>query len=1290
MGGGREADEIVAVTALEPGDVLGDRFVIESLAGVGGMGEVYRAHDRTTGELVAIKVVRTAGAEGTRFSFEIAMLSELAHPAIVRYIAHGEGPGGRLFLAMEWLQGEDLAARLARGPLEISETLSLGIVLASALGAAHSVGIVHRDVKPSNVFLVDGDPRTPKLLDFGIARPITAQRMLTVTGTIIGTPHYMSPEQAGGDFVLDGRSDVYSLGCLIFEAIAGRRLRTGSDPLAVLAQALLEDAPRLSELGIGIDRGLDALVARVLARERTARPMNGAALALELAAVSAGDVTTPTQATDTIVGGEQRLRTTVVVDMFPAPGMTMTETSLRQLRASLEPAVVEYGARIASLGERVLVAAIPHAALAHDQALRAGRLALQIRDLLPTARVAVMTERGSVTAGNVSGDLVVRALALLEATRATTGAGPINVDALTADLIGTRLAIKRDDGGAAITGASVDRDDYEVLGRAVPCVGREQELARLDGLLAESTSEMVARSIVIVGDAGVGKSRLCDELCTRVRRRSPHIRIVKIRAQAEQAGSPFAVVGAVIRDLIGLARFATLDETRTRLSEWAAADSATAVFLAELVGAPFSESAEESLAAARRDAQLMADRTRGAWRQLMAREAASSELMIVVEDLHWADITSIKLLELALRDLHARPLLIVATRRTEATKLPSELWVGLGDELVLAPLSDRAAERLVRSALGERSPPELVQRIIDRAAGNPLYLEELVRASATGSDALPDSVLAAVQGRFDAMGSDGKLVLKVASVFGERFWLGGIEAILATTGRGRATRDVIAELVSRELIVANPQSRMAEVEYRFRHALFREAAYALWLEYDRGTAHRIAARWLETAGERDAVVLGEHCKRGGLLDRAGAWFYGAAEQALRGGDLSAAIEWSEAATECLAGSNDIDRVAQIRLLQAEAHFYRGEVAASARLAQEAMERLPRASERWFRSASLAITAAGQHGNNERVCAMLELVLAQAPEAALVSRVVETLARGVTQLAFAGDPGFVDRVEARSNDLASGVAVDASARHWRARAASARAFVQYDFERALEAAQAAIDAAECYGDQRAIAFLRIAITSMHVALGDFAIAEQQARRALAGAQRVGAAYLVVWAHLANGKVFAGRGDLASAREELDQVIAGAQDSPRIAAGAHMYISYAACESGAFEMAAEAARAALALKISQSTRASALALLSRALQRLGEGDAALAAATEANEIADAAGHVEELEVLVRLSLVEALDAADRRAEARTVLSVSRDKLLTRAGRIRDPVVRDGFLANRLENAALLRLARQFAQE
>jgi len=269
-----------------PGTVLADRFELGGLIGAGGMGEVYRARDRVSSGPVAVKIVQVSSErEARRFEREADLLAQLAHPAIVRYVAHGAHEGTP-FLAMEWLEGHDLADELARGPLTIAQSIRLGRRIAGALAAAHALGVIHRDVKPSNIFLCGEDVDRATVVDFGVARATRQEHAATATtrtGTLLGTLGYMAPEQARGAKNADARADVFSLGCVLFECITGTRAFAGGDAVEVLAKVLTEPARHPREIVAEVPPALDALVVKMLAKDPALRPPDCASVAAELA-----------------------------------------------------------------------------------------------------------------------------------------------------------------------------------------------------------------------------------------------------------------------------------------------------------------------------------------------------------------------------------------------------------------------------------------------------------------------------------------------------------------------------------------------------------------------------------------------------------------------------------------------------------------------------------------------------------------------------------------------------------------------------------------------------------------------------------------------------------------------------------------------------------------------------------------------------------------------------------------------------------------------------------------------
>jgi tetratricopeptide (TPR) repeat protein len=289
---------------LTVGQVVAGRFAVESHAGRGGMAHVHRARDLQTGGVVALKTLHVSDPSlARRFEREARVLEELRSPEVVRYVARGTTADGHAWLAMEWLEGEDLSVRLARSPLGVAETLTLMRRIASGLAAAHARGIVHRDVKPSNVLLRDGEVAQAVLIDFGIARAPRAGTAATRRNTFLGTPGYMAPEQARGGGVLDPRADVFSLACVAYQAVTGTRPFAGGDFLETVARVLLETPPPASTRAPEVPPELDALLARMLSKDPGDRPADGAAV---LAALDELSDRGPTHASRARAGGKRR------------------------------------------------------------------------------------------------------------------------------------------------------------------------------------------------------------------------------------------------------------------------------------------------------------------------------------------------------------------------------------------------------------------------------------------------------------------------------------------------------------------------------------------------------------------------------------------------------------------------------------------------------------------------------------------------------------------------------------------------------------------------------------------------------------------------------------------------------------------------------------------------------------------------------------------------------------------------------------------------------------------------
>jgi serine/threonine protein kinase len=268
---------------------LADTYEIEADIGHGGMGRVYLARDRWHDRQVAIKVLHPeiAGALGPeRFLREIAIASSFLHPNILPLYDSGSA-GGMLYYVMPYVQGESLRAKLAREhQLRVDEVIRIAGDVASALDFAHGRGVVHRDVKPENILLTSG---RAMLGDFGLAMSAEdGPGPRTLSGYVIGTPAYMSPEQGAPGGGVDGRTDLYALGCVVYEMLAGEPPFAGATDRAVMARHAVDPVPPLRTVRPGIPAELEAAVLRALAKVPADRPTDATRFAASLVTVSGG------------------------------------------------------------------------------------------------------------------------------------------------------------------------------------------------------------------------------------------------------------------------------------------------------------------------------------------------------------------------------------------------------------------------------------------------------------------------------------------------------------------------------------------------------------------------------------------------------------------------------------------------------------------------------------------------------------------------------------------------------------------------------------------------------------------------------------------------------------------------------------------------------------------------------------------------------------------------------------------------------------------------------------------
>ncbi|MDI1480662.1 serine/threonine-protein kinase [Polyangium sp. y55x31] len=798
---------------MQPGDVVGGRFVLERIAGTGGMGSVFRGTDRITQQPVAIKVLGQHDLEAIRrFDHEAKILAELGHPHIVRYVAHGAAPSGAPWLVMEWLEGRSLASRLVEGHLTQAEAVILGIRIASALAAAHARGIVHRDVKPSNVFLVGGSPDAAKVLDFGLAQAAAGGARLTRTGSVLGTPGYMAPEQAQGSRIrVNARADVFSLGALLFECLTGKPAFEGEGVMAILARLLLEDAPRVRSLRPDIPRALDTLVARMLSRVAEARPADGAEVlrALEgIDTVGGERISVVPALPEGISDREHRLVCAVVAAPAVEAAVRPSSPTLRtQLpRSSWDDVRViarRHGASATELASGTLLLSLDGTA---DGPVRAARCALEMAELLLGFRVALVTGRSDAGRDLPAPDVVERALHLLKRGCRTPAFG-VRIDDRTQALLPARFELEGSPDDARLRGERNDLGEpCPLLGRPCTLMGRRGELAVILDLLEEGLDEPRAAAALVVAPAGLGKTRLAQEVVRSLRASRPDLVVGFGRPGA--FGADFGVIEPVIR----------------ALSPTPAANDA----------ARFEERALDVLRA----------------------RAEAGPLLLVLDDVQWTDGASLALVDQALGELTDRPFGVLALARPEVRDRAPGLFARRSvQEIRLGTLSQRASREFLRRALGPDVADEDLAALAQRADGHPLFLQEL----AHGAQAVTPEALLAVHGPAIAeLAPAARRLLRAAALVGVTFWEGAVVTLLGGETDATQVRMQLGDLAKREIITRRRASSAPnDTEYAFSQPMLREAFLATATEADLRRGQALAERWLAGSGVRATAHAGE-------------------------------------------------------------------------------------------------------------------------------------------------------------------------------------------------------------------------------------------------------------------------------------------------------------------------------------------------------------------------------------------------------------------------------------------------
>ena len=1114
---------------------------------------------------------------------------------------------------------------------------------------------------------------------------------------------------------------------MLFECLTGKPPFWADHPLAVMAKILLDETPRVTALREDAPDELADLLDRMLLKYPAARLPDGAHAAEALAASAklleqrAHTVPPPaipiTPSAPTAVerpslvpqkplgSSERQLMSVVLVGGIArdpaAPKVDAASPTMAAVgRADAIDVVYAEALSRGGWAERLVdgttVVSLPGEANRVDQATGAARCALAVRRAMPDQPMVLTTGRTDGSEGFPMGEMIERGVALLaeQLERRATGDGSpaaIGVDELTAGLLDRRFKVRVEEGRFWLLGEADPREAARtLLGQRSPLIGRDAELERLTQLYVESAAGKVARFAMVTAPAGMGKSRIRQELLQRLESRFPTPTTLLGRGDPTRRLNPLALIAGALTDLFGLRAGEGEEVSRHRVRSRVArhvkrADrTRVAGFLGELVGVRFPDGYDELLQESRADRTRTADQIRTACQDFFAAELESVPVVMVLDDLHAADAPSIAFVEFALRQFAGQPLFVLGLARPEVVAVFPELCVDAAPTAIaLPPLTAGAARELAQRALGTGARPDVVESIVARAEGNVFFIEELVRGVAEGrSDQLPATMLAVSESLLASLKPLARQVLRCASVLGSKFSTTGIRAILHE-GSDRAIRNALGDLIDREVLYADSGAEDDWQQFAFVSETLRVACYEELTDADRVKAHRLAGEWLESiAGPSDASEVARHYRMAGDRRREAMWHLRAAEIAFELGDLWHANECAERAATAGAGGL---LLARIRLIQAEAMRHAGDHRTMATRGVEAMQLARPRTPAWWTAAANALGGNVQLAQNE-VAAAIAHEIVSGPIAALPDA-----ARAAVYLLHMGrqdDANLVlDAVIADGEALKHG-----AHRGWIHRALAYRAMYAGHVGDYLAHGERALAMFERSGDVREAAFELVSLGFLRHELGLYLEAEDCLRSSLAIGERLSLPQVVAESYERLGTVLIRLGRSAEAERCLNVALSRfqKQGNRRLEGHCRRQLGLLYIDRGALDQAfAEIMHASQLLSAFPPLLPTALAACARVFLATGSKEEAVLMANDAAEALARVKTVDEGEAFTLLTHAETLFAVGQTDSAMHAIRRARDRIIERAAQL-DVKLRHTFLEEVRENKRTVDLALEWLRK
>jgi class 3 adenylate cyclase/tetratricopeptide (TPR) repeat protein len=963
------------------GTVFGNRYRILAALGHGGMGVVYKAEDTRLQRIVALKFLSPSmtsdkGAK-LRFIQEAQAASGLDHQNICTIHEIEELENGLMFIAMACYDGETLKSLIERGPVAFSQALDVMMQTARGLEKAHGRGIVHRDIKPANIIVTAEG--IAKILDFGLAKP-SGQARLTGPAVFLGTVAYMSPEQGRGEDV-DVRTDIWSWGVVFYELLTGVHPFPGKNESAVLyaIQTTFPLSPR--EIRAEIPNDVERIVLRCLRKQREERYSDMQAILADFRGLkqsAAPGIREDVGEGRPIVGRwkeiERRQATVLCADIVgfepwlesldPEDAALMTN----RIFGTMESIVRKYDGRIDKIagGHLMVLFGVPSAI--EDGPKKSINAAIELlrgvnrfnleENLRRPLDLRIGIETGTVIAGmrdaadyTAMGDAVQGAVHWRDlAEKGQVRVGPQTHRCTPDDFEFEEIKA----GGFLLLSYQEKpqrtRDGTERM-LSSRMVGRERELARLKGLLLNVINGEGA-IVNIIGEAGIGKSRLMAELG-----RADEINKVTFlmgRALSNGRNLSFHPLIDLLKSWAGIKDHETPGGAIRKLESCVADVDSEGVadivpFIATMMGWKTAGRYAERLRGIQGEA--LENLILKNLRSLITKISEIRPIVFVVEDLHWADCTSIETLESLFRLAESHRILFVNIFRPNYPDTGERIretiqnrYGGLSTDIFLDRLNEDECDVLIENLLNIGGLPAHVRELISRRAeGNPLFIEEVARSLVDDGAVviedgrfrvtekiddvvIPESITEILMARIDKLEDGAKALIKIASVIGREFFY---RVLAEIAGAGGDLEKNLEILQKAQLI--KERRRLEEVEYLFKHPLIQEVVYESLLLKKRKEIHLRVADAIESLFvDRRHEFFGKlafHYTVGENLDKAEEYLIKAGEEALKTAASSEAIHYNQEALKIYGArsgaARNPERLAELEWNLARAFMNRG-------------------------------------------------------------------------------------------------------------------------------------------------------------------------------------------------------------------------------------------------------------------------------------------------------------------------------------------------------------------------------